>query len=96
MKKYDIYRTIRSRASIFGLTIPLFALQMLAVILSLIAIIFSFDLILFIVLTLANGILYVVFIKLAQQPHSLKIGRVFPKMISNKKITINEKYDELS
>ncbi|WP_108423245.1 hypothetical protein [Flagellimonas amoyensis] len=95
MKKYYVYRTIRSRALIFGLTVPLFALQMLAIIGSLIAAIFSFNWILFLVSTLANGALYIILIKLAQGAQSLKIGKVFPKMISNKKITAYDPHNEL-
>jgi len=96
MKKYEVYRHIRRRALVFGLPVSLFVLQMLAVIGSLITVIFSFHLVLLFGATMANGILYGLLIKWGQQPEKLKMGTVFPKMISNKKITLNETYDELS
>ena len=96
MKQYKIYRHIRRRALIFGLPVAFFALQMLAVIGSLMAVIFSFNLVLLFMAMIANGILYGILLRLAQQPEKLQMGTVFPNMISNKKITLNEKYDEPS
>lgn len=96
MKQYAIYRNIRRRALIFGLPVAFFALQMLLVIGSLMAVIFSFNLVLLFGATVANGILYGFLLRWAQQPEKLQIGTVFPNIISNKKITLNETYDELS
>ncbi|MGB2525759.1 hypothetical protein [Flagellimonas sp. SN16] len=95
MKPYKIHRHIRSRALIFGLPVAFFALQMLSVIGSLMAVIFSFDLRLLFGAMLGNGILYGLLLKLVQRPELLRTGNVFPHMISNKKITLNEAYDEL-
>jgi len=96
MKQYEVYRHIRRRALIFGLPVAFFALQMLVVIGSLMAVIFSFNLILLIGAVVANGILYGLLLKLTQQSGLLQMRTVFPNMISNKKITLNEKYDEPS
>jgi len=87
MKVYRVYRNIRKRALIFGLPISLFALQMMAVIGSLLVVIFSFSLSLVLGAVLINATLYVILLKLTNQPHLLNIGKVFPKAISNKKTT---------
>ena len=96
MKQYSAYRNIRVRALIFGLPVAFFALQMMAVVGSLMAVIFSFSLILLIVVGLVNAVLYGVLLKLAQEPGMLQIGVRFPHSISNKKITSYEHCDELS
>lgn len=85
MKKYEIYRNIRKRALIFGLPVSLFALQMAAVIGSLMVIIFSFGMVLIFVMVLVNLSLYVVLLKMTNRPHILHFSKVFPKAISNKK-----------
>ena len=43
MKRFEVYRNIRKKALIWGLPISLFALMMVAVIASLLVIIFSFS-----------------------------------------------------
>jgi len=96
MKQYSVYRNIRVRALIFGLPVAFFALQMMAVVGSLMAVIFSFSLMLLIVVGLVNAVLYGVLLKLAQEPGMLQIGVRFPHSISNKKITSYEHCDELS
>jgi hypothetical protein len=96
MKQYSVYRNIRVRALIFGLPVAFFALQMMAVVGSLMAVIFSFSLILLIVVGIGNAVLYGVLLKLAQEPGMLQIGVWFPHIISNKKITPYEHCDELS
>ncbi|MCR9226634.1 MAG: hypothetical protein NXH90_04325 [Flavobacteriaceae bacterium] len=96
MKQYEVYRHIRRRALIFGLPVAFFALQMLVVIGSLMAVIFSFNLVLLFGAMVANGILYGILLKLTQKSGLLQMRTIFPHMISNKKITINEKYDEHS
>tara|TARA_R110002051_G_scaffold290773_1_gene354376 strand:+ start:11465 stop:11746 length:282 start_codon:yes stop_codon:yes gene_type:complete len=88
MRTFQIYRNIRKRALIFGLPVSLFALQMVAVIGSLLMVIFSFSLLLVMAAIAINLMLYVLLLKLAHQPHILHIQKVFPTAISNKKTTV--------
>ena len=88
MKSYSIHRDIRRRALIFGLSVPLFAIQMLGVIAPLLVIIFSFSFTLIFGAMLLNGALYVLLLKLNNNPNGLVIGMVFPKNISNKKTNL--------
>lgn len=81
---------------IFGLPVAFFALQMLAVVGSLMAVIFSFNLILLIVVGFGNAVLYGMLLKLAQEPGLLQIGVQSPYIISNKKITQYDQNNELS
>ena len=85
MKTFPIYKDIRARALIFGLSVPLFAIQMLGIIGSLLVVIFSFSFSLVIGAMLVNGILYAVMIKLVNRPEPLELVSVFPRSISNKK-----------
>lgn len=85
MKRYSIYRNIRKRALIFGLPVSLFALQMAAVIGSLLVVIFSFSFLLVLGGIGVNMTLYVLLLKLTHQPQLLHVQRVFPTAISNKK-----------
>lgn len=96
MKQYSVYRNIRVRALIFGLPVAFFALQMMAVVGSLIAVIFSFNLILLIVMGIGITVLYGILLKLVQEPRLLQIGVSFPRLISNKKITSYGYCNELS
>ena len=96
MKHYEVYRHIRRRALIFGLPVAFFALQMLAVIGSLMVVIFSFNLVLLFGAVVANGILYAILLRLAQRPEKFQMGTIFPKMISNKKITLYDRYNKPS
>ena len=96
MKQYNVYKNIRVRALIFGLPVAFFALQMMAVVGSLIAVIFSFNLMLLIVMGIGNTVLYGILLKLVQEPRLLQIGVSFPQLISNKKITSYEYCIELS
>lgn len=96
MKQYTVYRNIRVRALIFGLPVAFFALQMMAVVGSLIAVIFSFNLILLIVMGIGNTLLYGILLKLVQEPGLIHTGVSFPQIISNKKITSYEHCSELS
>ena len=88
MKSYRIHRDIRRQALIFGLPVPLFAIQMLGVIASLLVIIFSFSFGFVLGAMLLNGSLYVLLLKLNSNPNSLPMGSVFPKSISNKKTNL--------
>ena len=94
MKTFVIHRDIRARALIFGLPVPLFAIQMLGVIASLLIIIFSFSFALIFGAILGNGILYVILLKLTNQPDLLHFVNVFPKAISNKKTNLLRYADE--
>jgi hypothetical protein len=88
MRTFQIYRNIRKRALIFGLPVSLFALQMAAVIGSLLVVIFSFSLLLVMAAIAINLMLYIMLLKLTHQPHILHIQKVFPTAISNKKTTV--------
>jgi uncharacterized membrane protein len=87
MKKYEVYKNIRKRAIIFGLPISLFALMMIAIVASLLVIIFSFSFIVVIGILICNATLYIALTKFAHNPQLLQVARVFPKIISNKKST---------
>ncbi|WP_282179468.1 hypothetical protein [Maribacter stanieri] len=87
MKKYEVYKNIRKRAIIFGLPISLFVLMMIAVIASLLIIIFSFGIGIIICVIIANALLYIGLTKFFQNPQWLHFAKVFPKSISNKKTT---------
>ncbi|MGZ0014611.1 MULTISPECIES: hypothetical protein [Flavobacteriaceae] len=90
MKKYEVYKNIRKRAIIFGLPISLFALMMIAIVASLLVIIFSFSFIVVIGVLICNATLYIALTKFAHNPQLLQVARVFPKIISNKKSTTYE------
>lgn len=87
MKRYEVYRNIRKKALIYGLPVGLFALMMLSVIGSLLVIIFSFSLVIITLMVLLNLALYGFLTRITVNPQLLNVQRVFPKMISNKKIS---------
>ena len=87
MKHYEVYRNIRKRAMIYGLSLGLFALMMLSVIGSLLVIIFSFSFGLILSAVVWNLSLYFILLRLSLNPGLLKYQRVFPNMISNKKFS---------
>ncbi|MFD2101426.1 hypothetical protein [Flagellimonas iocasae] len=87
MKKYEVYRNIRKRAMIMGLPISLFALLMVSVIGSMLVIIFSFSLGVIVALLLFNALLFGALAQWAKNPHLLFVPKVFPNMISNKKLS---------
>ena len=84
MKRFEVYKNIRKRAVIFGLPISLFAIMMIAVIASLLVVIFSFGFGIIIGVLAFNGMLYVGLTKFADNPHLLQFSKVFPNSISNK------------
>lgn len=86
MKKFEIYKNIRKRAMIFGLPVSLFALMMVAIIASLLVIIFSFGFVTIIGVLVFNAVLYIGLTKFAHNPQLLQFAKMFPKIISNKKI----------
>ena len=77
---------------ILGLPLSSFALQMISVITSLLLIIFSFSLGMIAMILLWNSCLYVLLNKLVQHPGLFYFQRVFPRNISNKKLSLC--YDE--
>lgn len=85
MKSYEVHRNIRKKALIFGLPIAFFALMMLCIIGSLLAIIFSFSFGMIVFVVCLNLGLYFLLIKVATSPQLLHFRSVFPQMISNKK-----------
>lgn len=89
MKRYEIYKNIRKRALIMGLPISLFALMMLAVIGSLLFIIFSFSFYGIVAVFIVNVILYMALTNLTGNPALLHFKKVFPKSISNKKACLS-------
>ncbi len=87
MKRYEVYRNIRRKALIYGLPVGLFALMMLSIIGSLLVIIFSFGVGVIISAVVLNLSLYLFLTRIALNPQMLNFRRVFPKMISNKKMS---------
>lgn len=85
MKRYEVYKNIRKRALIMGLPISLFALMMLAVIGSLLFIIFSFSFYGIINVFIVNVMLYMALTNLTGNPALLHFKKVFPHSVSNKK-----------
>lgn len=87
MKRFEVYKDIRKRALIIGLPISLFALMMTAIIGSLLLIIFSFSFIVIISMFAVNTGLYVSLTHITNHPSILHFHKVFPQVISNKKIS---------
>jgi len=88
MKRFEVYRNIRKQAVIFGLSISFFALQMICVVGSLMVIIFSFSLAMIIGVLVFNAGLYVALIRISNNPQSITLWGVYPKIISNKKSSL--------
>lgn len=87
MKKYEVYRNIRKRAMIMGLPLSLFALQMVSVIGSLLIIIFSFSFGVIVALLLFNALLFGALAQWAKKTQLFAIQKVFPRTISNKRLS---------
>lgn len=87
MKTFEVYRNIRKQAVIFGLPISLFALMMVAILASLMVIIFSFSFGIIIGVLIFNAVLYGALIRVTNHPQLFQMTRVFPRIISNKKNT---------
>ncbi len=85
MKRFEVYKNIRKRALIMGLPISLFALMMLAVLGSLLFIIFSFSFYGIMGAFGVDGALYMVLTHITLNPTLLHFKKVFPHIISNKK-----------
>ncbi|MEC7264453.1 MAG: hypothetical protein VXW38_11985, partial [Bacteroidota bacterium] len=84
--QFEVYRNIRKRAMIMGLSISLFALMMVSIICSLLIIIFSFHFGVIVGLLLFNALLYGALLQWVKKPFLLKVAQTFPKTISLKQI----------
>lgn len=87
MKSYSVYTHIRKRAMILGLPMTFFALQMVAVIGSLLIIIFSFQLSVIVGLLLFNVLLYGALGQWVKRPFRWLGPSLFPHTISNKNLS---------
>ncbi|AUS07339.1 hypothetical protein C1A40_12760 [Tamlana carrageenivorans] len=87
MKTYEVYKNIRKSAVIMGLPIAMFALMMTLVIVSLLVIIFSFSFFIVVGAIVLNITVYISLIQLVKNPALLHFKKVFPRTISNKKVT---------
>ena len=85
MKTFEIYKNIRKRAVIFGLPISLFALMMVSILASLLAIIFSFSFGMIMGVLTINAALYIVLTRITNNPQIFQMARAFPRIISNKR-----------
>jgi len=85
MKRYEVYKNIRKQAVIFGLPISLFAILMVFIVASLLAIIFSFSFAMIIGVLLFNATAYIAMTHITNNPQLIQMERAFPKIISNKK-----------
>jgi hypothetical protein len=88
MKRFEVYRNIRKKALIWGLPISLFALMMVAVIASLLVIIFSFSFAVVISVFILNAGLYISLTQIANISRYFEFTSVFPKNITNKKSSL--------
>jgi len=93
MKRFEVYRNIRKQAMIFGLPISLFAVMMIAIVASLLVIIFSFSFALIIGILIFNAALYITLIRITNRPLLFQLSKVFPNSISNKKSSVLD-YEE--
>ncbi|QLG44721.1 hypothetical protein [Costertonia aggregata] len=85
MKKFEVYRNMRKRAVIFGLPLSLFALMMVAILVSLLVVIFSFSFGIIVGLMVFDASLYIALTRIANNPQLFQMGNPFPKIISNKR-----------
>lgn len=85
MKRFEVYKNIRKRAVIFGLPISLFAVMMIAIIASLLVIIFSFSFGVIIGVLVLNSVLYIALTRVTNNPQLFQMAKTFPKSISNKR-----------
>lgn len=85
MKQYRIYRNIRKKALIFGLSVPMFALQMLSIVGALLVIIFSFSTGVIIGAFLLNSTLYFSLLKFPENRKIFVFKSFFPTAIQNKR-----------
>ncbi|SDQ89372.1 hypothetical protein [Flagellimonas zhangzhouensis] len=88
MKQFEVYRNIRKRAMIMGLSISLFALMMVSIICSLLIIIFSFHFGVIVGLLLFNALLYGALLQWVKKPFQWKVVQTFHKTISLKQLNL--------
>ncbi|WP_421803953.1 hypothetical protein [Flagellimonas sp.] len=86
MKHFEVYRNIRKRAMIMGLSISLFALMMVSIISSLLIIIFSFNFSVIVGLLLFNALLYGALVRWVRKPFHVRRVRTYPMTISLKQL----------
>ncbi len=97
MKKFEVYKDIRKKAMLMGLPLALFAILMIAIIASLLIIIFSFSFLVISIVFIGNATLYIALTHITKNPALLHFQKVFPITISNKKAclaTSNLHYEE--
>ncbi len=70
---------------IWGLPVSLFAVMMMAVIGSLLVVIFSFSFAVIISVVVLNSVLYIGLTRVSSNPQLLHYSKVFPKMITFKR-----------
>jgi len=85
MKRFEVYRNIRKRATIMGLSLNLFAIMMMAVIGSLLVIIFSFGLSVLLSTIVFNILLFFSLSYFNNNPELLQLKKIFPHTISTKR-----------
>ena len=85
MRTFEVYKNIRKRAVIFGLPISLFAVMMIAILASLLVIIFSFSFGIIIGVLIFNAALYIALTRITNNPQLFQMANAFPKIISNKR-----------
>jgi len=84
MKRFKVYKNIRKKAIVFGLPLTLFALMMIAIVGSLLTIIFSFSFPVIIGAFIFNTLLYCGLLYVVRHPHCYNIQDVYPDSISGK------------
>ncbi len=85
MKRFEVHRNIRKRATIMGLSLNLFAIMMMVVIGSLLVIIFSFSLSVLLSTIVFNILLFFSLSYFNNNLDLFHLKNIFPKTISNKR-----------
>ncbi len=83
MKQFPTYKAIRKQAQLLGLPLLLFAIQVIVVVVSLLVIIFSFEVGIVLGALVLNVGLYMGLLAYAQGKLEFSLSRVFPKELSN-------------
>jgi len=86
MKQFKVYKDIRKQAMIMGLPIALFALMMTSVLVSLLVIIFSFKILIVLLVVGLNLGLYITLTHMAKGHLKWQLKSTFPKLISVKQV----------
>jgi hypothetical protein len=85
MKRFEVHRNIRKSATIMGLSLNLFAIMMMAVIGSLLVIIFSFSFSVVLSTIAFNVLLFFALSYFNNNTELFHLKNIFPKTISNKR-----------